>query len=174
MITALKMKSNLRSFLLLILVTGSLVNITKAQDTVIRASDAGRLDSLNSEVLKEKRLIEVFVPPGYKPGDTNKYDVLYVLDGGNWNTGLIKHIQHYLEGEGYIPPAIIVSVLNKDRNRDLTPTHMDNWKTSGGADKFLGFIKNELIPYVNKTYPSNGNNTLWGHSFEVCLLYTRC
>ena len=165
MITALKMKSKLRSFLLLILITGSLVNITKAQDTVIRASDAGRLDSLNSDILKEKRLIEVFVPPDYKPGDTNKYDVLYVLDGGNWNTGLIKQIQHYLGGEGYIPPAIIVSVLNKDRNKDLTPTHMDNWKTSGGADKFLGFIKNELIPYVNKTYPSNGNNTLWGHSF---------
>ncbi len=51
-----------------------------------------------------------------------------------------------------------------DRNKDLTPTHMDDWKTSGGAGNFLSFIKDELIPHINKEYPSNGDNTLWGHS----------
>jgi hypothetical protein len=53
-----------------------------------------------------------------------------------------------------------------DRNKELTPTHLDSWKASGGADDFLGFIKNELIPYVNKNYPSNGDNTIWGHSLS--------
>jgi pimeloyl-ACP methyl ester carboxylesterase len=41
---------------------------------------------------------------------------------------------------------------------------LDSWKTSGGGANFLGFIKNELIPYINEKYPSNGDNTLWGHS----------
>jgi predicted alpha/beta superfamily hydrolase len=158
------MKNKLRFFLILSILIGSLVNMVKAQDTVIRVFDRGRLDSLNSSILKQKRLIQVFTPSNYKPGSTDKYDVLYVLDGGNWNTGLIMQIQHFLEGEGNMPPTIIVSVLGIDRNKDLTPTHMDSWKTSGGGDKFLSFLKNELIPYVNKTYPSNGDNTLWGHS----------
>src|SRR5688500_7032592 len=147
--------------LLLILTTGSLVN---AQDTVRNVSYHGKLDSINSSILNQKRLIQVFTPPSYKPGSADKYDVLYVLDGGNWNTGLIARTQQFVEGEGLMPPTIIVSVLGIDRSKDLTPTRLAGWKTSGGADKFLGFIKNELIPYVNQTYPSNGDNTLWGHS----------
>lgn len=136
----------------------------KAQDTVIKVLDIERLDSLNSDILKEKRLFQVFMPENYKPGSTNKYDVLYVLDGGNWNTGLITKVQRFLQGESYMPPTIIVSVMGIDRNKDLTPTHLNDWKTSGGAAKFLSFIKDELIPHINKEYPSNGDNTLWGHS----------
>ncbi|MBB5636853.1 putative alpha/beta superfamily hydrolase [Pedobacter cryoconitis] len=152
-------------FLMLSILTGSIVNTVRAQDTVVRKIDYGKIDSLGSGVLKEKRLFEVFLPKAYKAGSTSKYDVLYVLDGGNPNTGLINEIQHFLESESYMPPTIIVSILNTDRNRDLTPTKVKDWETSGGADKFLLFIKSELIPYINKKYPSNGENTLWGHSF---------
>jgi len=159
------MKNKFRLFLLLSIISiTSLVNTAKAQDTVVTKTYHGKLDSLNSGILKQKRLIQVFTPANYKPGSTDKYGVLYVLDGGNWNTGLILQLQNFLEGEPYVPPIIIVSVLNIDRIKDFTPTHADDWKTSGGANNFLGFLKNELIPYVNKTYPSNGNNTLWGHS----------
>lgn len=151
-------------FLFTLLATVSLVNLSMAQDTVLTVPYNGRLDSIHSKILNQKRLIQVFTPPNYKQGSTDKYDVLYVLDGGNWNTGLIDRIQRFLEGEGSTPPMIIVSVLGIDRNKDLTPTKMEGWKTSGGGDNFLGFIKEELIPYVDKTYPSNGDNTLWGHS----------
>lgn len=158
------MKTKSILFAILLTIISGKVSIVKAQDTVWRVLDIGRLDSLNSDILKEKRLFQVFVPQNYKPGSTNKYDVLYVLDGGNWNTGLITKVQRFLEGESYMPPTIIVSILGIDRNKDLTPTHMNDWKTSGGAGKFLSFIKDELIPYINKEYPSNDDNTLWGHS----------
>lgn len=153
-------------FLILLIAAGSLANTAGAQDTVLNMSNRGRLDSLNSGILKQKRFIQVFTPPGYKPGSTNKYDVLYVLDGGNWNTGLVSQIQQFVAGEGHIPPTIIVSVMGIDRNVELTPTHLENWKGSGGGDNFLGFITKELIPYINKTYPSNGDNTIWGHSLS--------
>lgn len=158
-------KKRIRFFLLLLTIIAGTANIANAQDTVRNATNRGRLDSLNSNILKERRLIEVFVPEKFKPGSADKYDVLYVLDGGNWNTGLIMQLQRYLEGEANMPPTIIVSVLGIDRNKDLTPTHAGDLKTSGGADNFLSFFKNELIPYVDKTYPTNGDNTLWGHSF---------
>ncbi|OOQ59263.1 alpha/beta hydrolase-fold protein [Mucilaginibacter pedocola] len=153
-----------RLFLLITLI--ACTNIAaKAQDTVIIKQDIQYLDSLQSPILGQKRMLQVFLPEGYKPGSTDKYDVLYVLDGGNWNTGLIKNIQRFVEGESYMPPTIIVSVLGIDRNHDLTPTHISEFKTSGGADNFLNFITTELIPYINKKYPTNGDNTLWGHSF---------
>ncbi|SHN43939.1 alpha/beta hydrolase-fold protein [Chitinophaga sp. CF418] len=158
------MKIKFILLVILIAIIGGKGNVVKAQDTVRRVFDIGKLDSINSDILKEKRFLQVFVPQGYKAGSTAKYDVLYVLDGGNWNTGLINKVQQFLEGEGYMPPTIIVSILGIDRSKDLTPTHMNDWKTSGGAAKFLGFIKDELIPYINKEYPSDGDNTLWGHS----------
>jgi len=123
----------------------------------------GKRDSITSAVLKEKRIIQVVLPRNYKPGSKEKYDVLYVLDDGNTRT--INNVQQFIEDEAYMPPTIIVGVLNTDRNRDFLPTHVADTKTSGGADKFLQFFKDELIPYVNKTYPSNGDNTIFGHSF---------
>jgi predicted alpha/beta superfamily hydrolase len=158
-------KSLMKSKLILFTLCCIIANMVHAQDTVIRRFDTSKLDSIQSAVLDQKRFIEVFVPQSYQPGSTDKYDVLYVLDGGNWNTGLINYIQHFAEGEGYMPPTIVVSIMGIDRNKDLTPTHLEQFKTSGGATNFLKFIKEELIPYINKTYPSNGENTLWGHSF---------
>ncbi|GGH18576.1 alpha/beta hydrolase-fold protein [Mucilaginibacter phyllosphaerae] len=152
-------------FLAALLITLNIAHVAEAQDTVIINKEYGKLDSIGSAILKQKRFLQVFVPAGYKPGSSQKYDVIYVLDGGNWNTGLINYIQHFVAGEGNMPPTIVVSILGIDRDKDLTPTHLADWKTSGGANNFLAFIKNEAIPYINKKYPCNGDNTLWGHSF---------
>ena len=158
------MRNNCYLFILLLIALGSFAPAAQAQDTVLNLSFKSRVDSIKSTILNQKRLIQVFTPSGYKPGSSETYDVMYVLDGGNWNTGLITRVQQFVQGEGYVPQIIIVSILGIDRNKDLTPTHLQNWTTSGGGDNFLRFIKEELIPYVNKTYPSSGDNTLWGHS----------
>lgn len=131
-------------------------NIASAQDL------PGKKDSITSDILKEKRYFQVVLPKGYEAG--KKYDVIYVLDG-DWNTKLLSDVEQLLGGEGRIPHNIIVSILNTDRDRDFLPTHNVSNKTSGGADKFLSFMKDELIPYINKAYPSDGSNTLFGHSF---------
>lgn len=124
----------------------------------------GIRDSINSQILQEKRFFQVVLPPGYKADLGKKYDVTYVLDG-NWNTKLVADVEQLLGDEGRIPHNIIVSLFNTDRNRDFLPTHNESNRTSGGADQFLNFLKKELIPYINKTYPSDGENTIFGHSF---------
>ncbi|SEO95823.1 Predicted hydrolase of the alpha/beta superfamily [Mucilaginibacter gossypiicola] len=123
----------------------------------------GKRDSINSVILNEKRVIQVILPDGYKAGSATKYDVLYITD--DWNIKLGRDIQHFIADEHTMPPMIIVGVLNTDRSKDFLPTHNEGNKTSGGADKFLKFFKDELIPYIDKTYPSDGDNTLFGHSF---------
>lgn len=124
----------------------------------------GKKDSLHSTILKEERLIQVVLPDNYKPGSADKYEVVYVLDGES-NTRMMSEIQHFLQGEGFMPQVIIVGVMNTDRTRDLTPTHEKDFDTSGGSDKFLSFFETELMPYINKNYPANGDNVLWAHSF---------
>ncbi len=64
-----------------------------------------------------------------------------------------------------MPPTIIVSIVNVDRNRDFLPSHNEGVPTSGGADKFLEFIKSELMPFMDENYPVKGEDILLGHSF---------
>jgi len=64
-----------------------------------------------------------------------------------------------------MPPSIIVSIVNVDRNRDFLPSHNESMPTSGGAKDFLEFFKTELMPYVNINYPTKGEDILLGHSF---------
>ncbi|WP_295801750.1 PA14 domain-containing protein [Mucilaginibacter sp.] len=135
----------------------NLIGCARAQDM------PGKRDSINSVVLNEKRVIQVILPEKYKAGQAGKFDVLYVLDDGNIK--LASDIQRFIESEGGMPPTIIVGLINTDRDRDFLPTHSNGNKTSGSASKFLKFFKDELIPYINKTYPSDGDNTLFGHSF---------
>jgi len=112
-----------RFILLAAIATFSLLDAVQGQGL------PGKRDSIKSAILNEKRVIQVVLPAKYKPGSADKYDVLYVLDG-DWNTQLAKDMQNFIEGEAYMPPIIIVGVLNVDRGRDLkivylTPSIID-------------------------------------------------
>lgn len=122
----------------------------------------GKLISLESNVLGEERQIMVYVPRGYEQ-TTTKYPVLYLLDGR-------AHFQHasstvnFLSRNGRIPQMIIVAIVNVDRTRDFTPTSMENRPKSGGFDKFIKYLQDELFPYVEKNYRTSPYRLLEGHS----------
>jgi predicted alpha/beta superfamily hydrolase len=145
----------------------SFVVAAKAEDSPLKP------DSLYSRVLNEKRALQVILPKGYKQGSSTRYDVLYVLDGETV-TPYASRTYSLLQGEDFLPELIIVGIPNTNldfRERDLTPTHVSG--LSGGADKFLAFLKSELVPYVEKTYPAKtGGNTLYGGSLAgLFVLY---
>lgn len=126
-------------------------------------------DSLFSQVLREKRNLEVILPVNYA-ADTAVYDVWYVIDG-EWNTKTFTNIFSYLVAIGFAPPVIIVGVPNRYvdgfnlRDRDFTPTRFKEVDSSGGAGHFLDFFEKELIPYVQKKYRTSGESGLFGTSF---------
>jgi predicted alpha/beta superfamily hydrolase len=117
---------------------------------------------ITSEILDEPRQISIYLPDDYAYSKT-RYPVLYLLDGGT-------HLQHasaavdYHSGRGTIPDIIVVAIHNIDRSRDFSPVHVENFPTSGGAEKFLGFLSKELVPYLDKNYRTAGFDILLGHS----------
>jgi predicted alpha/beta superfamily hydrolase len=137
---------------------------------------SGVPDSIYSEILKEKRTISVVLPADYKEGSSTKYDVVYAIDG-DWNALMISQIEGFLRESGFMPKTIVVGINNTNRNRDLTPTGGENPAANGGAANFLNFFEKELIPYINKKYPTKGNNILFGHSlgglFAMYALLTK-
>jgi predicted alpha/beta superfamily hydrolase len=127
--------------------------------------------TINSKILDEVRFISIYLPENYGK-DKERYPVLYLLDGKT-------HFQHsagavnYLAKGGVAPEMIVVSIHNVDRNRDFSPVHVDKIPTSGGADKFLGFLSEELTKYIDKKYRTSGFSILAGHSFGgLFTIYT--
>ena len=145
-----------------------LLTIILFQLSQIAASQEIIRDSLYSKIMKEQRKIEVVLPDDYKPGSGMRYEVTYVTDG-EWNTKIVAQLQRFAQIQ-FMPPNIIVSLPNNYVNgdnmrlRDLTPTHIQQNPVSGGADNYIAFIKNELIPYIEKKYPARGFRTLQGGS----------
>jgi uncharacterized protein len=140
----------------------------KSQDIII-----GKSLSIHSKILGEDRTILIGLPDGYE-NSRGSYPVLYLLDGdGHFHhtTGTIK----FLVNNNKIPPMIVVGITNTDRTRDLTPpvlldtAFLNRMPTVGGADNFLKFVKNELIPYVDQNYRSAPFKVLVGHSLGGLL-----
>ncbi|RZK00719.1 MAG: alpha/beta hydrolase, partial [Flavobacterium sp.] len=128
-----------------------------------------------SKLLNENRKINIQLPTGLNPYD--KYPVLYVLDGEALTSMVVGQVNYLSESYKIIPKLIIVTIENTDRTRDLTPTHSiigpdgkpDTsinafGKRSGGGEHFLQFIKEELMPYIEKQYPAERFKILAGHS----------
>ena len=127
--------------------------------------------SIRSAVLGEDREYFVHLPEGYEPGAPRRYPVLYVLDG----TSQSEHTAQaaaLMARVGLIPRMIVVGVPSIDgdtRNRDYTPPDMrldtdDPASQNGAADRFLAHLESELIPQVEREYPTTRPRMLAGWS----------
>ena len=126
----------------------------------------GTADTLYSKILNEKRVVYIHVPDGDK---SQRYPVLYVLDGEGHFQSAVAIVEQI---SGIIPNMVIVGITNTNRERDLTPTHVEPYallsanesKQSGGGEKFMAFMEKELIPYVDAHYPTISYRIISGHS----------
>jgi predicted alpha/beta superfamily hydrolase len=120
---------------------------------------------LTSTIVKDQEYeLQILLPSGYA-NKTKKYSVVYVMDS-QWDLPLVKCIygEHYYDG--FIPELIVVGVTwggvspNPDslRARDYTPTNIKGIPQSGGADKFLSFMKEELFPFIESNYRADPDN----------------
>jgi predicted alpha/beta superfamily hydrolase len=129
----------------------------------------------------ETYVIQVGLPIGYSP-DKKSYPVLYVLDGDK-SFGMTKEITDWLIWSKEIKVIIVIGISYgqgtdiwwEKRARDYTHCNdtisAKGWfKITGGADNFLKFVKNELIPTINKNYRTNQDSTaIMGLSFGGML-----
>lgn len=152
----------------LFILIGLFIILVSSFDTAMAQNMNTIHDTIYSEILKEKRRIEVLLPENYNQNPNEKYDVLYVTDG-EWNMKTVSQVYEYLASKRLVPKNILISIPHNNlqginlRERDLIPPHNDD-PLSGKADNFLSFLKNELIPFVNKTYTTSGKNTIVGGS----------
>jgi predicted alpha/beta superfamily hydrolase len=157
----------MRSFRLAahLLVAGPL--LLGAQDTGVPVERA-RTYRISSNALGEERVIDIALPRGYDTG-TERYPVIVVLDGESHHE-IAAAIARYYASAAMVPPAIVIGVRNTSRTRDLTPppragfTVPPEARAGGGADSFLRFLGDELLPYVDRGWRTTPLRVLVGHS----------
>lgn len=155
----------LRTFLALSFLVLATSLVSTAQTPLLTI---GEPDSLRSEVLDETRMFWIHLPAdGIREGV--RYPVLYLLDGETQLGGMAAVLSYYMYS--HAPEMIVVAIANgMHRDRDLTVSKVETvngWPMaeSGGADRFLDFMADELIPYIDATYPTTSYRTLVGHSY---------
>lgn len=128
----------------------------------------GDIVTINSKIVNEEKTVWVYNPNSVNKKENKKCPVIYVLDGENHFRSVVAMVQ-YLSEANIIPSMIVVGILHSNRMKDLTPTIEDivgdkDGKKTGGGEKFISFIKNELFPTIESKYPTAPYRILIGHS----------
>jgi predicted alpha/beta superfamily hydrolase len=120
--------------------------------------------------------IKVALPQNYSP-QTEKYAAIYVLDGEE-NFNFVADKCSSISSDFATSNVLVVAIgYGKDRAIDYTPVEGGGGAVNGGggAEKFLLFIKNELIPKIENEYGADTlriKRTILGHSFGgLCGAY---
>jgi predicted alpha/beta superfamily hydrolase len=155
---------------------------------------------LKSKINKTSYQLFVSLPKYYSSTDTVKYPVLYLLDG-NYTFPIAHSTRQLLDFSSSLEDIIIVGI-GYTWDKSYEPWFVERWNnftpssdiksdtsgsflkmlnlktgslTSGGSEEFINVLKNEIIPFVEKKYKTNGDKGIEGHSLgglfaTYCLL----
>ena len=116
--------------------------------------------TIESKILGEERQVLVNLPRGYEDSQM-RHPLLVVLDGSPFT---IFHATASLTDRG-IPEFVIAAVPNVDRLRDMSHENIGEiWPTSGGAEGFLSFLTDELVPWLDAEFRTTGYRVIVGGS----------
>ena len=116
-----------------------------------------------SRLLKNRRDLIVYLPPGYDDQPKRRFPVLYLHDGQNLFDGATSfipgedwHVGQTADagiGAGRVEPLIIVGVYNTGKQRlgEYTPTRAP--RLGGGrANRYAKFLLEEVRPFLERNY----------------------
>jgi predicted alpha/beta superfamily hydrolase len=129
----------------------------------------GETISMNSRIMGETRVINVWLPDGYVGGKA-RYPVLYLLDGG-----VDQDFLHVVGANqlgavwGRSQPAIVVGIASRDRRNELVgpttdPELLKRYPTAGQSERFRRHIAEEVKPLINARFRTNGDDAVMGES----------
>ncbi len=108
---------------------------------------------IRSNFVDEIYKIYVLLPENYDSRKEGGYPVFYLLDADYFTHAL----HHSLKLNTTVPDSIIVGIGYEDldpdgtkRIRDYSPTTVDDYPNSGGAENFRSMLVNELMPKIDR------------------------
>jgi len=137
----------------------------------------GKTISIQSKILKEERVLNVYLPQHYSADSLKTYPVIYLLDGSKDEDFI--HIAGIVQFGSFswinmLPETIVVGIANVDRKRDFTyPSQntldQEEFPTSGKSAHFIQFLEEELQPFIAANFKTSEEKTLIGQSLGGLL-----
>lgn len=132
----------------------------------------GEVHTLASRTMGGERRIVVRVPSGYAASPEQRYDVVYVIDGGpEQDFPHLAGLAQSAEVNGTFDPPIVVGIETVRRREEITPPATDVaaytaelGMAPGGSARFRRFIAEEVKPWVEARYRTSGNDAVMGES----------
>ena len=137
----------------------------------------GKTISIQSKILKEERVLNVYLPQHYSADSLKSYPVIYLLDGSKDEDFI--HIAGIVQFGSFswinmLPETIVIGIANVDRKRDFTyPSQnsldQEEFPTSGKSAHFIQFLEEELQPFIAANFKTSEEKTLIGQSLGGLL-----
>lgn len=130
----------------------------------------GETFTIDSKTMGETRRINVYLPAGYRERVDAKVPVIYMPDGGIAEDFLhVAGLMQVSMGNGTMRPFMLVGIENTQRRRDMTgPTDVAADRkiapVVGGSATFRAFIRDELMPEIDRRYRTTGETAIVGES----------
>ena len=163
--------------LIILIASSRLFAQNNAKENKTTPLTIGESIEIQSEILNEKRIINIYLPNGYSKDSLKTYPVIYLLDGSIDEDFI--HISGLVQFGSFswinmIPESIVVGISNIDRKRDFTfitnnQKDKEDFPTAGKSEKFINFIKKELQPLITTNYKTSSARTLIGQSLGGLL-----
>lgn len=127
----------------------------------------------HSDTLNENRTIRIHLPKSYNEDNVTKYPLLLSFDGEYLFYSLMGSSE-VLTIREMIPETIVVGIDQNKKEKDGYPQRWldcdydyQTGKLKGKGIRFLSFIKDELIPFLNKNYKIGSFYSIAGHSLTA-------
>jgi hypothetical protein len=143
-------------------------------DTGLPVISIGRRQSVPSIILGDNVDLVVHLPGDYASGG-KRYPVLFFL-GSDYRAkfALAAASLDYMNAQGQLPGMILVGIDLPHGNFVLVPQESGGGTAS--ADRHIAVLAQEIIPFVDRTFRTNGYSILYGGSncgvFAVYALLT--
>ncbi len=130
--------------------------IGQAQDNII-------YKKFNSFNLNQERILKIYIPDSFQENDKNTYPVAILMDGEFLFDVYVANSKLFASRDK-APEQIVVGIYqnqNDERYADCDYSE-DTGLPNQESAKFYGFIRDEILPYIDDNYPSSLFKTIVG------------
>ncbi|MDV6316583.1 alpha/beta hydrolase-fold protein [Idiomarina sp. HP20-50] len=125
---------------------------------------------MQSKLIDEGITARVVLPESYGHSSSFEYPVLLVMDGSTQFEHIAGNV-NFLSTFSIVPEMIVVGVSARNRLKRFTHTKMEAYaERSGGAEQYTQFLRDGLLPELQKKYRMSPYTVVTGHSLSG--LYT--
>ena len=130
--------------------------IGQAQDNII-------YKKFNSFNLNQERILKIYIPDSFQENDKNTYPVAILMDGEFLFDVYVANSKLFASRDK-APEQIVVGIYqNQDNERYADCDYSeDTGLPNQESSKFYGFIRDEILPYIDDNYPSSLFKTIVG------------